>query len=178
MRDKDKNGRMYLSQSQRIQFLLNLLKSPMKGPNPTAQHPVPIPRCAFSQGMKPVNTAINMIATQVPSVITRLTEQEVGKLLTKAGEKLSKVPIIGKFGAESLTNILADTTLDTAIDTIPSMVEIAMDGGSAGEVALEGLKRTGINLGANGAFETVFKVGKGVLGGTGEGGLKRNYNNM
>lgn len=53
-----------------------------------------------------------------------------------------------------------------------------MDGGSAGEVALEGLKRTGINLGANGAFETVFKVGKGVLGGTGEGGLKRNYNNM
>lgn len=99
----------------------------------------------------------------------------VGKLLTKAGEKLSKVPIIGKFGAESLTNILADTTLDTAIDTIPSMVEIAMDGGGAGEVALEGLKRTGINLGANGAFEAVFKVGKGVLGGTVEGGSTISY---
>ncbi len=80
------------------------------------------------------------------------------------------MPIIGKFGAESLTNILADTTLDTAIDTIPSMVELAMDGGSVGEVALEGLKRTGINLGANGAFEAVFKVGKGVLGRTGGGG--------
>ncbi len=83
------------------------------------------------------------------------------------------MPIIGKFGAESLTNILADTTLDTAIDTIPSMVELAMDGGSVGEVALEGLKRTGINLGANGAFEAVFKVGKGVLGRTGGGGLKK-----
>ena len=80
------------------------------------------------------------------------------------------MPIIGKFGAESLTNILADTTLDTVIDTIPSMVELALDGESAGEVALEGLKRTGINLGANGAFEAVFKVGKGVLGGTIESG--------
>lgn len=35
-------------------------------------------------------------------------------------------------------------------------------------MALEGIKRTGISLGTNVAFESVFKVGKGVLGESGE----------
>ena len=94
----------------------------------------------------------------------------VGKVFTKAGEKLSKLPIIGKLGAESLTDILADTTLDTAIDTIPCMVEMALEGESGGEIVKEGIKQTVSNIGTNVACEAVFKIGKGVAKGIKKGG--------
>lgn len=87
----------------------------------------------------------------------------IGAGLTKAGESLSKVPVLSKAGAESITNVLADTTLDTAIDTIPGMAGVYANGGDAGDIALEGVKRTGMNLAMNVGSEAIFRAGSAVI---------------
>lgn len=72
-----------------------------------------------------------------------------GQALGKAGESLSKIPVLGKVGADHITNVLGDTTLDVALDTIPQLVSNVKDGKTVGQVASEAAKNVGTNLAYN-----------------------------
>lgn len=90
---------------------------------------------------------------------------ELGKYMV-AGEALESIPALAKIGdkvgglvkGESalangvrshLGNIVNDTMVDVAVDTIPSLAQDIADGKSVGDIALNTLENIGTNVGFN-----------------------------
>ena len=79
----------------------------------------------------------------------------VASLTGKAGQALSKFPLLSKVGAKPIANVLSDTMLDLGLDTLPSTVSDIQSGKSGGEVAGNALKNLGANLAFNIAGEGI-----------------------
>lgn len=115
-----------------------------------------------------VNKMQNPISYGAGCVTGEVTEQLIigeaigsTKVFTKAGESLAKFPGLNKIGAETISNVLAGTTVDVVVDTVPTMVEMGVDGNySAIEIAKEGAGSLGKNLAFNAGSEAVIKVVK------------------
>lgn len=88
------------------------------------------------------------------------------KVFSKVGEGLSKVPVLGKVGAEKLGEFAANQATDLVIDTLPNeLMEGYVDDKSAGEIA----KNAAINIGLN----TGMNVATDILPTAVKGGYKR-----
>lgn len=79
----------------------------------------------------------------------------VANMTGKAGQALSKLPVLNKVGAESIANVLGDTMLDVGLDTLPRVVSDVQNGKNAGQVAGNALKNLGTNLAFNVGGEAI-----------------------
>lgn len=94
----------------------------------------------------------------------------VNTLTAKAGQTIAStplvkwlqnnVPVVGQaFTSEGVTNIVSDMMVDTALDTIPTTVQSAMEGNSASAAAMDAVTNFGtnalLNIGTEGVFGTV-----------------------
>ena len=86
--------------------------------------------------------------------MTGQSAQTVANALT--GGKLSAPAV--QAGAKPLQNILADTSVDVALDVLPNLAEMAKDGATGGEIAKQALGKTAENLAFNAAGETVSEA--------------------
>ena len=82
----------------------------------------------------------------------------VGKATKGIGKTLSKVPVIGKLGADAITGFANDMTADLALDTLPEYVSNIKNGMSEDKAKTEALK----NIGVNAAFNLIPTVGSAV----------------
>lgn len=86
----------------------------------------------------------------------------VGKATQEAAKVLSKIPVLNKVGADHIANVLGDTVLDVALDTVPRTIDNIASGKSASDVTENAAKNIGMNM----AFNV---LGEGI--GTGIGKL-------
>lgn len=80
----------------------------------------------------------------------------VGKLTGSAGKGVAKLVGGGDKLAQSAANVMGDTMLDVALDTVPSAVRDAKNGVEGSKVATNALKNLGLNM--------AFNVGGELLG--------------
>ena len=79
----------------------------------------------------------------------------VAKATGKAGESLAKLPVLNKVGSQHIANVLGDTALDAALDTVPTTIDNATSGKSAKDTTVDALKNLGTNVAFNVGGEAI-----------------------
>ena len=94
------------------------------------------------------------VLSKIPGV-SKLVDKASGAIAGKLGLEMSK---------EAIGGIIVDTTLDTALYTVPEMIKVSQKGGTVSDIIRKGVTSTGESIALSSMYASIFDSMKHLKG--------------